>query len=402
MSFIIFGKFSCNHVYFLCYALCTLFREMMTDVLDDNKISLYFYSMYLAILSRFLAIIPFIINKRLSKSKKGGAKQKESELQINYIYNNISTNARKNLIKSILKVAIFEFLAESLICIFYFFNNKKEVITYYSLQIYLIINTITQYLVSHLVLNFNFYKHHYLSFGINFFCTLIFVIVDIVEIVKGRITDYQYFIFIIMRLLKLVLYAFEDSYSKYALYKEFLTPFSLMTNMAVIESILLLIFSIPFIFLKTPDTNVIIFVDFNDYLKGINLLLSFGILFANFLFETFILVIIDRFSPSHLPLGFIFHSFCYNIYRIIKNSINGVENKWFYFTNFILYIILFIGAMIHNEIFIINKWGFNEKTKLFLNYQLKEENLLNKEDDEDYDNPEGKSNDRNIAMANIY
>ena len=76
MSFIIFGKFSCNHVYFLCYALCTLFREMMTDVLDDNKISLYFYSMYLAILSRFLAIIPFIINKRLSKSKKAEQNKK--------------------------------------------------------------------------------------------------------------------------------------------------------------------------------------------------------------------------------------------------------------------------------------------------------------------------------------
>ena len=29
--------------------------------------------------------------------------------------------------------------------------------------------------------------------------------------------------------------------------------------------------------------------------------------------------------------------------------------------------------MIHNEIFIINKWGFNENTKLFLNYKLEEE-----------------------------
>ena len=31
--------------------------------------------------------------------------------------------------------------------------------------------------------------------------------------------------------------------------------------------------------------------------------------------------------------------------------------------------------MIHNEIFIINKWGLNEKTKLFLILQLIEEEI---------------------------
>ena len=40
---------------------------------------------------------------------------------------------------------------------------------------------------------------------------------------------------------------------------------------------------------------------------------------------------------------------------------------------------VFIGAMIHNEIFIINKCGLNEKTQLYLNNEFKKENIDNKE-----------------------
>ena len=67
------------------------------------------------------------------------------------------------------------------------------------------------------------------------------------------------------------------------------------------------------------------------------------------------------------------YSFCVNIYQIIKNTIETKENKWFIYSNFLLYIILFIAAMIHNEIIIINKWGFNKNTKLFLNIKMKDE-----------------------------
>ena len=406
MDFIIFGKFSFNHIYFLFYALCTLLPQIFRDILYKNKntISQNFYSMYIEILSRFLAIIPYSINKKLSKSNKEKSKQSKissSELEVNYIYYDITKDLSTSLMKSILKVCIFEFLAIFLICIFYFINDKPEVIIIYPLQIYLIINTINQYLVSHFVLNYQFYKHHYLSFGINIFCTLFFLITDIIEIVDRGINDYQYYIYVLMRLIRLLLLALEDNYAKHALYTQFLSPFSLMVYMAIIETIFLLIISIPFIFIKTSDTNQIIFVDFIEYLQGSNLFLSFVILLSNFLFQTFILVIIDRFSPSHLPLGFIIYSFCSNIYKIIKNAIYNEENEWFLFTNFVLYIILFIGAMIHNEIFIINKWGFNKDTKLFLTYKLKEEKSSEDEEEDDAENAEDKPGEKFIPLKEI-
>ena len=42
----------------------------------------------------------------------------------------------------------------------------------------------------------------------------------------------------------------------------------------------------------------------------------------------------------------------------------------------ILYLILFLAAMFHNEIFIITKCGLGDNTLLFLEERLKEEKLL--------------------------
>lgn len=191
MKYIIFGKFSLNHIYFLCYALCILFREILYDCLfgKSNKTSGKFFSSYIVILSRFISIIPFLINKNLSKSRKSKLEQNKKQHGINYIYNDYN-KLSKNFKKNIFKVSIFEFLSKSLICIFYFCNNKPEILSYYSLQIYLVINTITQYFISHFVLNYNFYKHHYLSLDINLFCIFIFFIIDITQIINKKISEY--------------------------------------------------------------------------------------------------------------------------------------------------------------------------------------------------------------------
>ena len=79
-----------------------------------------------------------------------------------------------------------------------------------------------------------------------------------------------------------------------------------------------------------------------EYFKGTQILVTLGLFISCFAYEAFLLIIIDRFSPSHLPLGFILHAFFNNIYRIIKNSIDNNENESYLYYNFIIYIILFI------------------------------------------------------------
>ena len=85
------------------------------------------------------------------------------------------------------------------------------------------------------------------------------------------------------------------------------------------------------------------------------------------------------------------------------NLKNNKENKWNNYIYFLFYIILFIGAMIHNEIFIINKCGFNANTKLFLNYRLDEEKSISiieeNDENEDEDSENLGEEQQNIILA---
>ena len=101
------------------------------------------------------------------------------------------------------------------------------------------------------------------------------------------------------------------------------------------------------------------------------------------------MIIIDRFSPNHLPLAYTLDSFGFTLSTIIQLAIENKYINWNYYAMFAVYIILLIAAMIHNEIFIINKCGLNEKTKYFLDIKLNEENknlyLLPKDENDDED-----------------
>ena len=150
-----------------------------------------------------------------------------------------------------------------------------------------------------------------------------------------------------------------------------------MLLMGIEQTIFMFISSIPFFFIKSNYTNKIVFAYFIDCLKGINLLYTIGFFLSSFFHQAFVFIIVDRFSPSHLPLGIILYSFLNNIFKIIKNKVIGREIEYFVYLNFAIYIILFIAAMIHNEIFIINRCGLNSNTKLFLDYKLDQEKKEN-------------------------
>ncbi len=184
-------------------------RRRATDPLFDFNVqkSGYFFEMYVEILSHFISIIPLIITKFLSRS--------------NFL------------------ASLFEFLALALISLFYFFNDEKKVISMYALNIYLILNTVTLYIVSYLVLKSYFYKHHYLSFLINSICILIVIIIDIIKIIQSDIEEYQYYIFVILRIIRIILFCFGDCYSKIALYSAFLSPYSLLLYKAIYETFFL-------------------------------------------------------------------------------------------------------------------------------------------------------------------
>ena len=175
MKCLIWGKFTFNHIYFLFYLVFRTASYVLKRFLKGNEAAKEFFIVYSRLISRLFSVIPFFIYKKLSKTKK---EEKMSEVktkqenEINYIYNDKSKKLRKKLVKSTFIVAAIEFLAESILCIFYFFNDKPSALTY-QLEILMIFNTVTQYFASYFILKYQFYKHHYLSFGINFTCLII-------------------------------------------------------------------------------------------------------------------------------------------------------------------------------------------------------------------------------------
>ena len=86
MKYLIFGKFSLNHIYFLFYPFIMMIQKLLEDNLKGNAIAKKFFYVYLAILSNLFSVIPFIIYRRLSKRKKV-EKENKARNDIDYIYN---------------------------------------------------------------------------------------------------------------------------------------------------------------------------------------------------------------------------------------------------------------------------------------------------------------------------
>ena len=375
MKCITFQKPNIYHLFFLGFFIVRFAREYVDNLLfkKSRYKSVLLYRMYVYILSQLLSFIPYFISRILSK----GRSKVDSNCNHDniYIYNDgIKKYKGKFLFKQILIVSLFGFFSEAVLYIFYLINNNYKSITSYSLGIYLILNTVVIYLVSYYVLKTFFYKHHYLSLFINSICFLVTLIFDIITIINLNIKEVNYYIYILIRIIQLILSCFLFCYSKKVLDSAFLSPYSIIAFKSIYETIYLALFSIPLIFINIKEYDNkedIIFKSFPQYLQGINILYSILMLLADYLHDLFIMFIIYKFSPSHLTLAMIVKSFVRIGYNII---IAAIKNKYLYWSdcaNLGICLILFVGSMIHNEIFI--KYGLNTKTQLYLNSEFNDE-----------------------------
>ena len=99
MKFIIFQKINYNYIFFIFYLIFCLVVAIL-EVYEDgeqNEINKkgkgHFFQVIILIticLSDFLALIPYYINKKLSKTKNASIKKDEDESNVNndFIYNN--------------------------------------------------------------------------------------------------------------------------------------------------------------------------------------------------------------------------------------------------------------------------------------------------------------------------
>ena len=79
----------------------------------------------------------------------------------------------------------------------------------------------------------------------------------------------------------------------------------------------------------------------------------------NFLYNVFIWIINDKFSPNHIAMAMIIDTISKNLIKY-----KDIQNAPFYsITEIVILTILIIGNMIYNEIAIINCCGLNKYTR---------------------------------------
>ena len=245
-----------------------------------------------------------------------------------------------------------------------------------------IFQIIVQYISSKIILKDQFYRHHYLSLIIN---TISFITLFILDVKHTSEFD----LYLIIYFFSCFFLVLENTYGKKAMISGYISPYTLLIFKGIYKLLILIVFSIIFlpIIYKTYDES---------FFKGIYTNLNFSIIFVilNAIFpffkDLFNWILIDKFSPSHLALSLILEDISYLIiFAFINPKSYKIENDsiaiFDVFARIFIYIILFIAAMIHNEIFIITKCGLGDNTKLFLDEKVKEEMMLSNLEGENFE-----------------
>ena len=165
-------------------------------------------------------------------------------------------------------------------------------------------------------------------------------------------------------------YSFENVIGKKALIKDFLSPYSILMIKAIYEFILLIFIFIPFIFIKINDKN---FFSYSYNKIKENFILILIAIFLNFLYNVFLWIIIDKFSADHVSMVMLIDGLTQTIIGIISGGNKNFSEK---ITKIILHLILLVGALIHNEIIILNFCGLNENTAKAFKEKEKLDNQL--------------------------
>ena len=403
MRAILFQKFNFNYIFFILYLFACIITTYIensisgdeesstSDNKDNNKNKdidkgqlIQIINLFVVSISDFLSIILYYIKKRLSgeesisRTLTKNEDDKSERSYSNFIYNNALEDEivkrTKYMNINTMLVGIFEFLSEIIYFLYFVFFTFKKSGSFYLLNSTVIFQILLQYFLSRFILKAYFYRHHYLSIIINFVSFVTLFVLDIVN--SGIQAD-----FIFIYSLSIICLSLANAYGKKAMTFGYISPYSLLIYKGIYKLLLLIAFSI--IFLPIMGTIRDNFFSDSEQIDGEMILIFILNFFFSFLKSLFNWILIDRFSLNHLALTLILEDLSYGIIYMADYDDNNDNNisVWELSLRLLIYVILFIAAMIHNEIFIITKCGLGENTKLFMDEKVKEEmSLINNDD----------------------
>ena len=388
---IIFQKFNKNYIYFLLYIVTFFINYLLGfyddpdewDDLDDSEKSIYFLpsqilAFHIINISDFISIIPhYILQKNLNHSETdANSDLKYDEIEYpnaqSFIYNDreeieIDKKVKKTK-KYCIIVGIFYFL-QNFCWILYYIIETNKAFKLYTFSSIVPLECLLQFVSSYFLLKIHFYRHHYLSIILNFIIFIFIFIIDLLNVVQNASFDGK--ILFIYPLI-VTCFALELSFAKKVFLYGYRSPYYLLKIRAYINFPLVLLLSIIFLII---DNNIFINMAFffDDPVKIIKIIVN---IFIKFLQSLFLYLIIERFAPNYLPLAIVIQEIIYFIIDKIENKEdNNNIMGWDLYPRIILYLILFIGVMIHNEIIIINVCDLGSHTKYFFDLKVISEEI---------------------------
>ena len=398
---IIIQKCNFNTIYFLFYIISGIIENIIKykyhpttwEEPEPNDKVKYFLPyrillLYASNLSDFLAIIPYFIRKKLLKSNKEIEKSKiynlnnenEEKSESNQlIYNNIkdiqSTKRKKLIIIYTIIIATLDFLPYFTLCLYNIIFDDKQ--PYYNdFNCFVPLYNIFQFVSSYLILKMHFYKLQYFSLFLSIGLFIIILIFDLITIINEKAIDGYIYLFLILNYLFL---AVEYSLGKRVMLYGYISIYLLLVIRGLFKIIIGIIFSL---FLYIFDKEKF-FGNMSYCLEGIKLFYFLFNIIIYFFESIFLWIIIDRFSPNHVPLAILIKQIVDFIISLILtyNNNDSSSFNWDLYIRIFLYAILIIGVLIHNEIIVINICGLASDTKYFLDLKLKNEELYSDSDE---------------------
>ena len=388
-KYIFLPKLELKHLLFLAFFIVTCVKKGFQIKFElDQKVSIEFIKLYIYDFGDFLSIIPLLIMKKRMKNEKdiSNKNQKPAMTRITsvnsqgFLPNRVKKKSNFALYRNIFLFTIVDFTAQISSVIFYIVQNEQKlVVGRANLNSTLIFSILAVIIFSYFFLHTNFYRHHVFSLVINLICVIILTAIDLTKIFEAGGNVSTSIIYLFVRIFSESLYSLEDVIAKIIFFYYFYSTFGLLVSKSIIHFFYLIIFNIPFIFIKLGNNEgdqYIVFSKVAEDLKNKKNIVIFSIyIITSFFYNNLYLKIIDVFSPNHLAIGKIFENFGVFIIDLIVNGVDSEENL---IIRFIIFIVLILSSFIFNEYLVINICGLSKNTKLFLDYEA-EKDILSSE-----------------------
>ena len=373
-KYFFFPKPHLNHLLYLLFFVISILKKYVNTLFPQkSKIPSEFLQIYIYNLSDFFSIIPYFILKHRTKGKKDindSNSERNTKNRTEYIYTDIE-DTNQYPYKKILILTISDYIAQISFVIFYIILNELDIpMKFIKLNSLFIVNVLVIFIISKLILHNQFYRHHSFSLLINIICLIVLIIVDIINIINYSGKIIIQFIYIILKIVRCILYSIEDVLIKVLILKYYFHPFRILFIKAILDLFYNIIFNFPFIFIKLRDKDdereLLFHMIGRIFEDKINILITFILAGISFIYNSTIFKIIDEFSPNHFAIASVIENFGILMLDIILEGADSQNNL---ILDLIIYIILIFAALVYNEFLIINICGLSKYTKYFLDFE---------------------------------